>query len=170
MSEQQAVAIAESALNGNGAPSLQDRNKGSKRRILHLVEEVFGPSPNAQVQGLINVRKGERVVRDATEEQLKAAYQRGRADLQAEIEFAERLSAIRAKYPDFDQAWRSVRPLVPRVVWQEMADHPDGLESAYQLSKLPELCQELSELGPEKARERFRHFVRDLVALTRGTR
>jgi len=170
--------------NGSGSPSdnaepqlappnsePQERNKGFKRRILHLVEEMFGPSPNAQIQGLIKMRKGGQiVVTAASDDELKAEYERGRADLLAEIQFAERLAAVRAKYPDFDSAWHSVRPLVPRTVWAEMADNPDGLESAYQLSKLPELCEELSKLDPDKARERFRHFVNDLTALTRGKR
>jgi hypothetical protein len=170
------VSTAEAPLNENsalsendalpGAPDPQERSKGFRRRILHLVEEMFGPSPNAQIQGLIAMRKGGQiVVTVASDEQLRAEYERGRADLQAEIEFAERLAAVRAKYPDFDSAWKSVRPLVPRSVWAEMADNPYGLESTYQLSKLPELCEELSKLDPDKARERFRHFVRDLVAL-----
>jgi hypothetical protein len=140
----------------------------SRRRIYHLLEEMFGPSRGKQIQGLLEMRKSGRVVRETTDEELKEAYQRGRSDLQAEIVFSERLAAIREKYADFDNAWRSVRPLVPRTVWAEMADHPEGLESAYQLSKLPELCQELSELGPQKARERFQFFVRDLQAITKG--
>lgn len=104
----------------------------------------------------------------SSDPEIRAAYQRGRADLQSEILFAERLAAIRVKYPDFDRSWGRVKPLVPRDVWAEMADHPDGLDGAYWLSKLPELCQELSELPPEKAVERFRHFVKDLTAL-KGT-
>lgn len=169
LNESSAPHDGESALPASPAAEPQERNKGFRRRILHLVEEMFGPSPRAQIDGLIKVRKGiQIVVSKPTDEELRAEYQRGRANLQAEIVFAERLSAARAKYADFDAAWRSVRPLVPRAVWAEMADHPDGLESAYQLSKLPELCQELSMLEPEKARERFRHFVKDLVALTRG--
>ncbi len=99
------------------------------------------------------------------EEVYQRGIQRGREDLQAEIVFAERLAAIRGKYPDFDHAWASVRPLVPRVVWEEATDLAHGLEAAYQLSKLPELARELAELEPEKARERFRHFVKDLAAL-----
>jgi len=198
----------------------QEPNYGgidSRRRVYRLLEEIFGPSRHAQIQGLLGIRNNTKdaaekseplpaamenaqmrkrilllcasiwgepqhivdslgkiykgttpahtATKDAGDEALHAAYQRGRADLQAEIVFAERLSAIRAKYPDFDHAWASVRPLVPRVVWEEAADLTHGLEAAYQLSKLPELARELSELEPEKARERFRHFVRDLAAL-----
>lgn len=161
-------ALTSQSLSSESEP--QDRNKGYKRRVLHLVEEMFGPSPNAQIQGLIKMRKSAQVIIHSDAD-LKAAYQRGREDLQAEIVFAERLAAIRAKYPDFEQAWASVRPLVPRCVWEQAADLEHGLEGAYQLSKLPELALELSELEPEKARERFRHFVKDLVALTpKGTR
>ncbi len=96
---------------------------------------------------------------------LREAYRRGREDLKSEVIFAERLAAIRQKYLDFDSAWAQVRPLVPRAVWAEAADLEHGLEGAYQLSKLPELCQELSEMDAERARERFRFFVRDLKAL-----
>jgi hypothetical protein len=166
------MSASEQALTSQSASSEsepQDRNKGYKRRILHLVEEMFGPSPRAQIDGLIKTRNGGQiVVTAASDEELKAAYQRGRDDLQAEIVFAERIAAIRAKYPDFDGAWARVKPLVPRTVWAEIADHPEGLEGAYQLAKLPELCQELSELDPARARERFRFFVHDLTHLTRG--
>jgi len=104
----------------------------------------------------------------AREVELREAYRRGRADLQAEIVFAERLSAIQVKYPNFDAAWKSVKPLLPRVVWEEISDLEYGLEGAYQLSKDPELCAELAELPPEKARERFRFFVRDFMKLMKG--
>lgn len=185
MSEQASALTPATPQNANGvardaealrydaaASETQERSKGSHRRILHLVGEMFGPSPHAQIQGLLKMRglRGEQIVVNAKDEELKAAYQRGRADLQNEIIFAERLAAIRAKYPDFDSAWSSVRPLVPRVVWEEAADLEHGLEAAYQLSKLPELASELSELEPDKARERFRHFVKDLTALTKGNR
>jgi hypothetical protein len=142
----------------------QERNKGYRRRILRLVEETFGPSPHAQIQGLLALRGGKQVTKHVDEE-LRAAYARGRADLQAEIVFAERLAAIQNKYPDFNHAWAQVRPLVPRPIWEEVANLEHGLEAAYHLSKLPEMARELSELEPEKARERFRHFVKDLAAL-----
>jgi hypothetical protein len=167
---EQALTSQPSEPQENAAPSEsepQESNKGYRRRILHLVEETFGPSPHAQIQGLLALRSGEQVTKHVDEE-LRAAYARGRADLQAEIIFAERLADIRSKYPDFDRAWASVKPIVPRVIFSEVADHPEGLEAAYQLAKLPELCEELSALDPEKARERFRHFVKDLVVLTKG--
>ncbi len=147
-------------------PVLEDRKHGgepSNRRVKQLLEQIFGHSLDAQIKGLLAVRKGERV--EAPDEALRAAYGRGRADLLAEIKFAERLAEIRSRYPDFDSSWNRVRPLVPRVVWAEVADSEHGLEAAYRLAKLPELCRELSELDPEKARERFRHFVKDVVAL-----
>jgi hypothetical protein len=173
MSEQAVTPLNENSVtpadSGAAEPEIQERNKGFRRRILHLVEEMFGPSPNAQIRGLVAIRKsGQIVVTAASDDDLKAAYQRGRADLQAEIVFAERLSAIRQKYFDFDHAWGQVRPLVPRAIWEEAADLEHGLEGAYQLSKLPELAAELAELPPEKARERFRFFVRDLTHLTGG--
>jgi hypothetical protein len=168
----------------------------SMRRVKQLLSELFGPSPAKWIQGLLDLRKNvlpsvngnwrelERKLQTETKQrealeaelrsvphgdaELKAAYQRGRADLQAEIVFAERLAEIQARYPDFDRAWASVRPLVPRVVWEEAAELEHGLEGAYQISKLPELAAELAELPPEKARERFRFFVRDLTALTKG--
>jgi hypothetical protein len=162
-----ADALQPSPADGQAAPvQLAERKYGgepSARRIRRLVEELFGPGLEAQITGLLKLRKGARVV-EPSEEQLRSAYQRGRADLQAEIVFAERLAAIRTKYPDFDRAWASVRPLIPRVIWEEIAELEHGLEGAYQLSKLPELCAELSAM-PERARERFQFFVRDLLAL-----
>ncbi len=179
----------------SSVPDGQGRKYGGEpsfRRVKQLLEELWGPSPAAQVEGLSSVRKtGGKKQRDeernwralvaerdtwrakaeaaeqkpTSEAEIRAAYQRGRADLQAEIVFAERLAAIRAKYPDFDSAWNRVRPLVPRAVVAEAADLEHGLEGAYQLSKLPELCQELSEMDAERAGERFRFFVRDLTAL-----
>jgi hypothetical protein len=147
------------------------RGEPSNRRVKTLLEQIFGHSLDAQIQGLLHVRKGAQVVvHKAKDDELSAAYQRGRADLTAEIVFAERLAAIRSKYVDFDHAWASVRPLVPRCIWEEAADLEHGLEGAYQLSKLPELARELAELEPERARQRFQHFVRDLVALTKGMR
>jgi hypothetical protein len=144
---------------------------GTQNRILALCATIWG-APENIVESLQKIYHGatpaHTLARTASDEELKSAYKRGRADLEKEIEFAERISAIRARYSDFDEVWRRVRPLVPRTVLEEMAEHPDGLDSAYQLSKLPELCQELSELEPEKARERFQHFVRDLKAITRG--
>jgi len=191
---------------------------GSRRRIYRLLEETFGPSRHAQIQGLLSMRRaasdsadkerpstasentqnqilslcakiwgapenivasldkiyhgtapGNTAVRTASDAELKAAYERGRSDLTAEIVFAERLAAIRAKYSDFDACWNRVRPLVPRVVWEEAAELEHGLEGAYQLSKLPELATELAALEPENARARFRFFVHDLVILMRGT-
>jgi hypothetical protein len=139
----------------------------SMRRVKQLVEEIFGHSLDAQIQGLLKIRKGLRI--EPSDEALRAAYQRGRDDLTAEIQFAERLAAIRQKYADFDHAWASVRPMVPRTIWEESADLEHGLEGAYQLSKLPELAAEFSALEPEAARQRFRFFVRDLIAL-KGTR
>lgn len=214
--DNEAARLSAADAEANAEP--QERSKGSHRRILHLVAEMFGASPHDQIQGLLSMRNkvrdaannepptatgnarnkilhlcatiwgapeniveslkeiyrgaapGNTVTRTATDDELKAAYQRGRADLRAEIEFSERLSAIQAKYPDFDHAWASVRPLVPRSVLADMADDANGLEGAYALAKLPELCEELSALDPEKARERFKHFLRDLVALTKGNR
>src|SRR5208283_3834275 len=171
---EQLVYTAESSSNGNAVaesvqPQLAERKYGgepSNRRVKQLLEQVFGHSLDAQIQGLLKIRKDVRI--EAGDEALRAAYQRGRADLTAEIVFAERLAAIRAKYPDFDRAWASVRPLVPRVVWEEAAELEHGLDGAYQLSKLPELATELIALEPEKARERFRHFVHDLVILMKG--
>jgi hypothetical protein len=166
------MSTNELPLNESEAPEESEPRYGgkdSRRRIYRLLEELFGDSRHAQIQGLLLVRKNAQIIiNNPTNDELKAAYARGRADLQAEIVFAERLAAIRAKYPDFDSAWASVRPLVPRVIWQEAADHPEGLEGVYQLARLPELCQELSEMEPERARERFKFFVKDLTALTRG--
>jgi len=168
------ISTAESSSNGNAVaesvqPQLAERKYGgepSNRRVKQLLEQVFGHSLDAQIQGLLKIRKDVRI--EAGDESLREAYQRGRADLQAEIVFAERLADVRTRYPDFDHSWNSVRPLVPRSVWTEVADNEHGLEGAYALSKLPELCRELSEMEPEKARERFRFFVRDLRAL-KGT-
>lgn len=189
MSEQ---ALAAKAAEPQSEEPLTERKYGgepSMARVKQLLSELFGPSPAKWIIGLLGVRKNvlpsvngnwrelETRCKAAEKElaelrsaphsdgELKAAYQRGRADLQAEIVFAERLAEIRAKYSDFDAAWRSVRPLVPRCIWEEAADLEHGLDGAYQLSKLPELADELSGLEPEKARERFRHFVKDLVAL-----
>jgi hypothetical protein len=178
MATTEQTVTTEGSGNGNGAPveiaqpkALSERKYGgepSNRRIKQLLERMFGHSLDAQIQGLLEIRK--RVLDSTSNEALAAAYQRGRADLQAEIVFAERLAAIRAKYPDFDRAWASVRPLVPRTIWEESADLEHGLEGAYQLSKLPELAQELAAMEPDAARQRFRFFVRDLMALTGGTR
>ncbi len=180
------MATSELLINGNSeqAPQLAERNvqpqlaerkyggEDSFRRINQLLTQLFGPSIHAQIQGLLDVRKGAPVTVHVSDSEREEAYQRGKADgraqLQEEIVFAERLAEIRAKYPDFDYAWSSVRPLVPRGVWEEAANLEHGLEGAYQLSKLPELARELAALSPEKARERFRHFVRDLIAL-KGT-
>jgi hypothetical protein len=157
MSEQAAVltkpAIETALVDANSKKSLNWRALESQR------DQWRTRAENAEK------RIAELEAQRPTEAALHAAYQRGRADLQNEIVFAERLAAIRAKYPDFDRAWASVKPLVPRIVWAEVADHPYGLEGAYQLSKLPELCTELSEMSPETARDRFRFFVRDLMAL-----
>ncbi len=148
-------------------------NASTQKHILGLCATIWG-EPRNIVERLEKIyhgaAPGNTIVKTATDAELRAAYQRGRTDLQAEIAFAERLAEIQARYPDFDRAWASVRPLVPRVVWAEMADSEHSLESAYHLSKLPELCQELSEMESERARERFRHFLKDLIALTRGQR
>jgi hypothetical protein len=136
-----------------------ERAVKAEARVLELEKQS-----NTGRAGKLRARIGE------LEAALREAYQRGRADLQAEMVFAERLSAIRAKYPDFDRAWAAVKPLVPRVVWAEVADLEHGLEGAYRLSKLPELATELSVMGPSRAVERFRHFVKDLAALTKGAR
>jgi hypothetical protein len=146
-------------------------NAQTRKRILLLCSTIWG-EPEHIVESLLKIYKGttpERMARkDVGDEALSAAYRRGRSDLEAEIQFAEKLAKIRAKYFDFDSAWASVRPLVPRVVWEEAANLEHGLEGAYQLARLPELARELAELSPEKARERFRHFVKDLEALMRG--
>ena len=48
------------------------------------------------------------------EAELREAYRRGRADLQAEIVFAERLSGDPSqKYPNFDAAWKSCEAFAP---------------------------------------------------------
>jgi hypothetical protein len=156
------VATDKPPLNGHGQekPEQQGRNWGQLRASRDEWRKR-AETAEAEVERLRRAPAPETVLREA--------YQRGRADLQAEIVFAERLAAIRSKYVDFDLAWASVRPLVPRVVWEEASDLEHGLEAAYQLAKVPELCRELSALGPEKARERFRFFVGDLMAL-RGTR
>jgi hypothetical protein len=179
MSEQVASTAAAPS-NENGAQpesaSLepQERNKGFRRRILHLVEETFGASPRAQIDGLIKTRKGAQIVIQSDEE-LERAYARGcaagRADLEQEIKFEDfkkRSDAFLDKYPDFEHTWAAVRDSLPRSIWQEVADNDYGLEGAYWLTKTPELCRELSGLDSEEARERFRFFIKVLKALKRA--
>jgi len=173
------MSTSELPLNGNSAPNEndalpdepQEHGKGFKRRIFRLLEEMFGPSPNAQVRGLIKLRKGEGVVvEQIKDEELGAAYQRGRESVFAEQEFSERVAKARSKYADFDAALRAVKPLVPRAVLTAAADLPHGLEALYALSRLPKLCEELSELPDEKAVERFGHFEHDFALMTGAQR
>ena len=74
MSEQ-AASIAQAPSNAapseNESSEPQERSKGYKRRILHLLEEMFGPSPNAQIQGLLTMR--DRVRDSASNEQPTAS-------------------------------------------------------------------------------------------------
>jgi hypothetical protein len=136
----------------------------TQKRILHLCGAIWG-APERVIESLSAIQHGKTPAEQASNTDIRAAYLRGRADLEAEIQFSERLAAARQNFPGFDAAWRSVKPLIPRSVWQEIVDEPHGLAGAYHLSKLPALCQELSELEPDKARERFRHFLNDLKIL-----
>lgn len=191
MSEQ-ATSTAELPSNGNAeTPALSERKQGepSMHRVKQLLASLYGPSPAAWIRGLkerpsspapqdeksLEAQRDEAFIRGYQQchEQGRAdrdqAYrdgkEDGRAGLQAEIVFSERLAEIRQKYPHFDSAWRAVRPLLPHVVWEEATDLENGLEGLYALSRLPELCRELSSLEPEQARLRFRFFIRDMKHL-----
>jgi hypothetical protein len=166
---------------GQAAPELSDRKyhgEPSMARVKQLLSELFGsPSPAKWIEGLLKVRKGARS--EISDDASRAAYERGkaeglsegralgRAERDSELEYTERLAAAREKYgaKAFDAAWRSVRPMIPRAILQDIVDFPGGMDGAFHLSRAPLLCRELMALEPEQARVRFQHFVNDLKAL-----
>jgi hypothetical protein len=198
--EEQPSEVQRQALADVAEPLAERQHGGepSMARVKQLLSELFGPSPAKWILGLLDVRKkvpplvngnwrelerkldAETKKREALEKELAElramphsdgeAYQRGRESVFAEQEFSERLAVARSKYPDFDAALRSVKPLVPRAVLTAAADLEHGLEALYALSRLPKLCEELAELSDEKAVERFNHFEHDFALMTGAQR
>lgn len=98
----------------------------------------------------------------------KEAYQRGWNEAEAWTVFKQRLSSARRKYPDFEQAWASLRSLQSMIVEEveslngSLDSLDESLDAAYLLSKDVRLREEIERMDSVRARQRFRDFVRDV--------
>lgn len=228
MSEQAtADAVQPSPANGQTTPSesefsQREPNYGgteSRRRLYRLLEEIWGPSRQKQIRGLVGVKNsraeteaacttvenagtqkrilllcamvwgapehiveslqkiyhgtapGHTVARTtASDAEVKAAYQRGKADLLAEQAAKgkrnEALAIVCDRHSDFQEVCKAL-PELPRVVWAEVttaaeAGRTDLLEAVYLLREVPLACEEIREMGEtDLAVRRFRNFAVD---------